>query len=226
MDTEIDGAVLEAPADLTDAVGSAVLTDGVDAAGESAVGLWLVSPSGQASGAWVLARTAPDQEQLRDLLLMCRGRALVSDTPDQGMALWGELHRMAGVTEARSSSGHAVSLPGLLDDVRRLRQVCEEALTAERVASGKKLAALGWGVDIPDSPLATVEDMRMVAGLAVPAGAEVASKALTVVAVLRWVVGAWREAVDVCARRDYLTTRTEQPSPLPSALWTSMDVRR
>lgn len=203
--------------------GSAVLVSGRDVEGRDAIAVWVVAPSGRATGAWVPTRTdlAADPALALGLVRTIGVRALLGSTPEQAAELLTEMAGYAGA-EHLEGADRAVSLPDAVDDLRDARRRCEAALDKARASSRQKLAPLSWSTEVTPTAVSTNDDVRCLARLAYPAGAPAPAEALMVVAGLRWVTTAWLETEQICRRRPALRDALPRFTSVPTRLAVAM----
>src|SRR5689334_2292974 len=107
-------------------VGHAVLAVGHDHSGAEAMAVWQVSPTGQPTGAWILATGADggeaDREKAQRLFKMVERRSVVGWSSEDVSDLLGRLAEAAGVELAPGWDETAVYLPAALAEIAGYRR--------------------------------------------------------------------------------------------------------
>jgi Family of unknown function (DUF6218) len=208
-------------------VGHAVLAAGHDHSGAEAVAVWQVSPTGQPTGAWILATGADggdaDRDSSRDsnrekaqrLLRMVERRSVVGWSSEDMSDLLGRLAEAAGTDLAPGWDETAVYLPAALAEIAEYRGRHAEAVTEYQNAAKSKVAPLAWQHEVP-TEATSLKDLADAAGLtSVATTSEVAAQALLTARALAWTAGLWQETEQVRLRRRYLVERFGSASALP-----------
>jgi hypothetical protein len=202
------------------APGSAVLALGTADDGADALALWQVSPTGTASGAWVVSQDEAfsSREAARRLLIGFERRATTALDPAQVDGIVEKLTAAAGLEAERWWSSHVFSAVDAFGELVA-RRAAYDATVVKARESGKNAAALEWARDFPaDAAPDGFEGLRELSGLSIAAGAPVVSEVLTVSRVLKWLVGVWAETEQVKNRRPYVRDVHGGPEGLPP-LW-------
>jgi hypothetical protein len=203
------------------AVGHVVVVTGRDRVNEEAIAVWLVSPTGQPTGAWLLAAgLQTDTEKARRLLGMLNRRSMVGWDRD---ATGDALERLAAIAQVRLSAAWEkalVRLPDALVEIDEERRLHADAVAEYRKMSRTKsrIEPLAWQRDVPTNA-GSIDELARVAGLG-RAGDddELASRVLQVSRLVAWVAGLWQETEQVRLRRRYLVERFGPARSLPP-LW-------
>jgi hypothetical protein len=205
-------------------VGHAVLAVGHDHSGAEAMAVWQVSPTGQPTGAWILASGAAqadreageaDREKAQRLLKMVERRSVVGWNSEDVSELLGRLAAAAGTEFAPGWDETAVYLPAALAEIADYRRRHAEAVTEHQNAAKSKVAPLAWQHEVP-TDASSLKELADAAGLtSVTTTSEVAAQALLTARTLAWTVGLWQETEQVRLRRRYLVERFGSASALP-----------
>jgi hypothetical protein len=201
------------------AVGHGVLAVGRDHAGADAVAVWQVSPTGQPTGAWIVA-TGPgaDPAKAQRLLGVLTRCALIGwrggDTAEA-------LRRLAAVADTEPDPAlekTGVYLPDALAEIADYRRRHADAVDTYQQTSKSKVAPLVWHRDVPtgaNSPAELAELAGLAVGSTPGTSSEVAERALRMARLVAWTASLWQETEQVRLRRRYLVERFGPASPLP-----------
>jgi Family of unknown function (DUF6218) len=208
-------------------VGHAVLAVGHDHNGAEAVAVWQVSPTGQPTGAWIVATDAATdaltgaadaeavREKARRLLRIVERRSVVGWSSEDVTYVLGRLADTATTDLAPGWAETAVYLPAALAEIAGYRGRYTEAVTEYQKVSKSKVAPLAWQHDVP-AGVSSLKELADAAGLtSVSTTSEVAAEALLTARTLAWTVGLWQETEQVRLRRRYLVERFGSASVLP-----------
>jgi hypothetical protein len=213
-------------------VGHAVLAVGHDHNGAESVAVWQVSPTGQPTGAWIVATGADggeagraaggeadkdeaDKDKARRLLKMVERRSVVGWSREDVSSALGHLAAVAATELAPGWDETAVYLPAALVEIAEYRQRYAEAVTEHQEGSKSKVAPLAWQHDVP-TEASSLKELADAAGLTtITTTSEVAAEALLTARALAWTVGLWQETEQVRLRRRYLVKRFGSASALP-----------
>jgi hypothetical protein len=200
-------------------VGHAVLAVGHDHSGADAVAVWQVSPTGQPTGAWILATGSDggdaDREKAQRLLRTVERRSVVGWSSEDVSDLLGRLAEAAGTDLAPGWDETAVYLPAALAEIAEYRHRHAEAVTEYQNAAKSKVAPLAWQHEVP-TEASSLKELADAAGLtSVATTSEVAAQALLTARTLAWTAGLWQETEQVRLRRRYLVERFGPASALP-----------
>jgi hypothetical protein len=200
-------------------VGHAVLAVGHDHSGAEAMAVWQVSPTGQPTGAWILATGADggeaDRGKAQRLLKMVERRSVVGWSSEDVSYLLGRLAEAAGTELAPGWDETAVYLPAALAEIAEYRRRHAEAVTEHQNATKSKVAPLAWQHEVP-TEASSLKELADAAGLtSVTTTSEVAAQALLTARTLAWTAGLWQETEQVRLRRRYLVERFGSASALP-----------
>jgi hypothetical protein len=201
-------------------VGHVVVAAGRDRTGGEAIGVWLVSPTGLPTGAWIL-NSGPDAdaEKAGQLLGLLNKRSVVSWDRD---AAGDGLERLAAVAQVPLPVGWEKTMVRLPEALVEIAE--ERALHADAVAEYRKMSAtksriepLAWHRDVPTNA-GSMEELARIAGLGRPdADCELPARALQLSRLVAWTAGLWQETEQVRLRRHYLVKRFGPARPLPPA---------
>jgi hypothetical protein len=199
-------------------VGHAVLAVGHDHNGAEAVAVWQVSPTGQPTGAWIIATGAEggevDRSKAQRLLKMVERRSVVGwGSEDIGYAL-SRLAEVAGTELAPGWDETAVYLPAALAEIAEYRRRHADGVAEHQQVSKSKVAPLAWQHDVP-TEASSLKELADAAGLTTVTTSEVATEALLTARTLAWTASLWQETEQVRLRRRYLVERFGAASPLP-----------
>nr|CAH05239.1 hypothetical protein [Micromonospora echinospora] len=192
--------------------GHVVLSFGPDDAGEQALAIWKLGPTGQANGAWILSLN--DLPESRDHLLrvfrLVQGWCLVDWRVETAVSHLDQLRPWVPTGLVEGLRGHVVGIPALIDEIREQRQRYAEAVEEYRSGTRSKILPLEWNVTVPED-----EDAERLLTPAVPDGAApVAAQALKVAGAVRRTAALWQDTEQVRYRRSFLRTFGE-PQLLP-----------
>ncbi|ALE77997.1 hypothetical protein WY02_05625 [Pseudonocardia sp. AL041005-10] len=202
---------LSVPASLpTWATGTAVLTADPDT-----LAVWQVSLDGLPTGAWItpLDELRAEPDTARRLLTCIERRAIAVSDVSGAEAVLSELTTCAKLDDGWWR-GQTFDVAGAFGDVLERRVEVGHVMAAVR-ESGRKVTDIGWRRDL-GGPAGSIAELRRLARLGVPSGSPAASKALTVIGVLRWIAEVWDETEQVKNRRDYVRTALGPPESLPT----------
>jgi hypothetical protein len=200
-------------------VGHAVLAVGHDHSGAEAMAVWQVSPTGQPTGAWILATGVDggevDREKAQRLLKMVERRSVVGWSSEDVADLLGRLAEAAGTELAPGWDETAVYLPAALAEIAEYRGRHAEAVAEHQNVAKSKVAPLAWQHEVP-TEASSLKELADAAGLtSVTTTSEVAAQALLTARTLAWTAGLWQETEQVRLRRRYLVERFGSASALP-----------
>ncbi|MGJ7442957.1 DUF6218 family protein [Aquipuribacter sp. MA13-6] len=182
------------------------------------VALWAFTLQGEPCGAWISSPTNEQTLSGESVASLLDRRALLGRSVGEVASLL----QAAGVSSigpvdlAEEVPTRYLDPLVALTEIRRHRQQLSAAVTAQAAASGRSLAPLSWGPLVADAEVPNVDDLQ--AALSLPdLGVAPARTALRLVALARWVIGAWAETESARMRRPYLRGTDTDPEPLPPA---------
>lgn len=199
-------------------LGTAVVVTGDGADGAPELALWQVDTEGVATGAWILAQEEAFGHTVaaRRLLSCITGRAVTGRDLSVVEAVLVRLAAVAGLRiDASWWPPLSFSPIDAFQEVLERRAAYENSILAKR-ATSKNVVPLEWRRDFSrdDRPV-DVDGLRSISNLAVPVGAPVASNALVMSRLLRWIVELWSETEQAKNRRTYLQEEHGPPEDLP-----------
>lgn len=200
------------------APGSAVLCVGTGEHEVESVATWHVSPTGDATGAWIVPSTEAftSTEAARRLLSLVERRAIAAVHP-QHLQEWLERLTTAAELDVEDGwwKGQLFSPADAFRETARRRQRYDLTVETARKAT-KSITPLEWTHDLPlDAEIEDFTSLQRVARISAPPGTPVVSEALSIARTLRWLVTIWAETEQVKNRRRYVRAEHGDAEPLP-----------
>jgi hypothetical protein len=197
-------------------VGHVILAVGRDHSGTDAVAIWQVSPTGQPTGAWILATAdGGDPAKAQRLLTVVERRSVFGWDAATAADALARIAAVAGVPAPVPRDGTAVYLPEVLAEIADHRRMHAAAVDEHQAAAKSKVAPLTYQRDVPTGAGSPAELVAL-AGLGEPGTpSEVADRALLGARLLAWTSGLWQDTEQMRLRRRYLVERFGPASPLP-----------
>jgi hypothetical protein len=198
---------------IPDTIGHAIVREGLNERGESAVAVWHLTATGQPCGAWTVSTDslADDPAAASLLLGLCTGRPLLAWDAGPARKTLVQLAEWAG---AEAPSRPEVLLSQVLAEVAEHRAAYDAAIEEHRSTVKTKVEALAWQREIPQATswAEFVQDARVRSPKAIsPLAVDVLHLARAAV----WVADLWRDTETVRTRRRYLLDRFGPAAPLP-----------
>jgi hypothetical protein len=200
------------------APGSAVLRVGAGDHGVESVATWQVSPTGDATGAWIYpaSEVFGAQDVARRVLSFVERRAIAAVQP-QNLQEW--LDRLTTTAnldvEGAWWKRQLFSPVDAFHETTRRRQQYGVTVEAARKNS-KTITPLEWTHDLPDdTEVQDFASLQHIARISRAPGTPVVSEILPIARTLRWLVSIWAETEQVKNRRRYVRDEHGDPDPLP-----------
>jgi hypothetical protein len=200
------------------APGSAVLCVGAGDSEVESVATWHVSPTGDATGAWIVPSTEAfgSTEAARRLLSLVERRAIAAVHP-QTLQEWLERLTTAAELDVEDGwwKGQLFSPIDAFRETAGRREQYDITVEAARKDS-KSITPLEWTHDLPfDAEIEDFASLQRVARISAAPGTPVVSEVLSIARTLRWLVSVWAETEQVKNRRRYVRAEHGDAEPLP-----------
>lgn len=196
---------------------SAVVARGVDEHGQHALAVWQVNQHGVPTGAHIVPDTelSDSPEVARRLLSVLERRAVTAHIPQQGAEIVEQLTTTAKIDAGAWWEQHLFDPVTCFRELVARREQYNATISHSRTPAGNKPGPVHWKQDFSGSEPSDVDSLHALANRVVPPASPVATEALAVCAVLRWLSELWNETEQVKIRRDYVAVAHGAPQELP-----------